>query len=217
MSIARYKWAGNFTDKDLDDQIPTGFTGVIQQVGPEVFADIEVLPDLTGAKDDLDAYMATLGWTFVVEDPTTPTSSVNQSVSVYDATGGQEFSGSIVVLFDTVQKNTAPSIFSFNAATGEITVLETGTYLIIFDVTLTSTTNTQTTSQSFLERNAVLVPGTESCGYHRNSSNGDDTASMSTSIDLVANDVLRVTAQKMVGSTLATVANGSRLTLERTK
>ena len=217
MSIARYKWAGNFTDKDLDDQIPAGFTAAIQQVGPEVFVDIEVLPNLVGSKDDLDVYMATLGWAFVVEDPTTPTSSVNQSVSVYDATGGQEFSGSIAVLFDAVQKNTAPSIFSFNATTGEITVLETGTYLIAFDITLTGTTNTQTTSQCYLERNAVLVSGTEACGYHRNSTNGDDTTSTLTSVDLVANDVLRVIAQQMVGSALATVANGSRLTLERTK
>ncbi len=30
MSIARYKWAGNFTDKDLDGQIPAGFTAAIQ-------------------------------------------------------------------------------------------------------------------------------------------------------------------------------------------
>ena len=72
MSIARYKWAGNFTNKDLDGQIPAGFTAAIQQIGPEVVVDIEVLPQLTGSKDDLDTFMSMMGWTFVSEDPTDP-------------------------------------------------------------------------------------------------------------------------------------------------
>lgn len=216
MSIARYKWNGNFTDKDLNNQIPTGFTGVTQQAGPQVFVDIEVLPDLAGAKADLDAYMATLGWSFVAEDPTTPTSSINQSVSVYDASGGQEFSGRVAIVFDTIQKNTAASIFEFNATTGELKVLETGTYLINFGVTLTTPTDTRTTSQSWLERNGVAVPGTESCGYHESATNGAATSSMSTTMDLTKDDVLRVLAKRMAGSTLATVAGGSRLNLERT-
>lgn len=215
MSIARYKWNGNFTNKDLDGQIPDGFTGVIQQAGPEVFVDLQVLPDLAGAKDDLDAYMATLGWTFVAEDPTTPTSSINQSVSVYDASGGQEFSGRVAILFDTVQKNTAASIFEFNATTGEIKVLETGTYLISFGITLTTPTDTRTTSQSSLDRNGVLVPGTEACGYHHSATNGASTSSMSTTMDLAKDDVLRVVCSRMAGSTLATVAGASRLSLER--
>jgi len=72
MSIARYKWLGNFTARQLDDQIPDGFTASIQKIGPEVLADIEVLPQLTGSQDDLDAFMATMGWTFVAEDPVSP-------------------------------------------------------------------------------------------------------------------------------------------------
>lgn len=72
MSIARYKWVGNFTDKDLDNQIPSGFTATIQKIGPETVVDIEVLPQLTGSQEDLDAFMAMMGWSFVAEDPASP-------------------------------------------------------------------------------------------------------------------------------------------------
>lgn len=215
MSIARYKWNGNFTNKDLDGQIPDGFTGVIQKVGPEVFVDIQVLPDLAGAKEDLDAYMATLGWSFLAEDPTTPTDSVNQAISVYDNTGGQKFTGSVTVVLDAVQKNTASGLYTHDAATGEVTVLQAGTYKVSGGASLMADTATRTTSCAFLERNAVVVPGTNAYGYHRNQTNGESTDSFETVMDLAANDVLRLRVEQLTGSTLGTIAQGSRLIIQR--
>ena len=69
--IIRYKWSGNFTVAEIQGQIPSGFTPTIVNTG-EMFVDIQILPNPTAAAHlDLDEYMATLGWTFVADDPTT--------------------------------------------------------------------------------------------------------------------------------------------------
>ena len=73
MSIRRYKWDGNFTAGELQKQIPSTVTPTILGTNP-TYSDIELLPDPVSADTaaDLDAYMATLGWSFVGENPTTP-------------------------------------------------------------------------------------------------------------------------------------------------
>lgn len=92
MSIARYRWRGNFTNRDLESQIPQGFTAAIQRAGPTVFVDIEVLPQLTGSKADLDEFMETLGWAFVDQNPTfgPPT---NLPTTVQAGTNGDTLAG----------------------------------------------------------------------------------------------------------------------------
>lgn len=71
MSVRRYKWSGNFTVAELQGQIPPAFTPSIKETNP-VYTDIEVLPNPVSAdaNEDLDAFMATLGWTFDSLDPT---------------------------------------------------------------------------------------------------------------------------------------------------
>jgi len=71
--IRRYLWHGNFTVADLTSQLPAGVTPTLLGTN-KVYTDIELLPDpvSTPAQEDLDEYLATLGWSLEAVDPTTP-------------------------------------------------------------------------------------------------------------------------------------------------
>jgi hypothetical protein len=68
--IRRYRWQGNFTVQTLDKQLPPGVSPSIIATSPTL-TDIEVLPDPVSATaaQDLDEYMASLGWDLVEVDP----------------------------------------------------------------------------------------------------------------------------------------------------
>lgn len=71
MTAIRYKWNGNFTVQDITNNLPSGFTPTILNTG-EMFVDIQILPNPTAAAhEDINEYMATLGWSFVADDPIT--------------------------------------------------------------------------------------------------------------------------------------------------
>ena len=143
------------------------------------------------------------------------TSPRNDAISVYDQIGGQNFTGTITVAFDTIQKNTNTAKFTTPVA-GIIQVDAAGTFKISFDISGDVTGSSRTTMKTWLEVNAVEVPGTSAYSYHRNATNGEDTASMTTVIDVVAGDQLRVRAQRFAGTgTTLTVLGGSRLTIEQ--
>jgi hypothetical protein len=69
--IIRYKWQGNFTVSEIENQISQSLNATIVNTG-EMFVDIQLLPNPVSADDhaDLDAFMATLGWVFDEDDPT---------------------------------------------------------------------------------------------------------------------------------------------------
>lgn len=71
--IRRYRWNGNFTAAQLDGQVPPGVAVTLKGTN-NVETDLELLPNpiSAAAAADLDYYMATLGWAFLVADPTTP-------------------------------------------------------------------------------------------------------------------------------------------------
>ena len=217
MTILRYRSQGNFTTDELDCQIPPGFAATIHNIGPEVFVDIEVLPNPTAtAQADLTEFLESLGWVFVATDPTTPTDPIGLGISVYDGTGGQAFTGTVQIVFDTVQKNMSTGLYTFDGVAGTIEVLEAGTYEITFDISLNLSGNQRTNSRSFLTRNAIEVAGTDAFGYHRNTAVGLDTSSMTTIMDLVANDLMAVGAQRLGASgTMLSVSEGSRFTIKR--
>lgn len=72
-AVFRYKWSGNFSMTEIERQIPPGQTATETAIGPQTFVDITidngVDPVDPNTKDDLDRYMAGLGWEFVAEDP----------------------------------------------------------------------------------------------------------------------------------------------------
>lgn len=70
MTIYRYKFAGGITKKEIDQQIPQTYAATILQTTP-VSVDVQVLPDPVPAatKEDLDGYMANIGWMFCETDP----------------------------------------------------------------------------------------------------------------------------------------------------
>lgn len=143
------------------------------------------------------------------------------AIGVYDNIGGQSFTGTVTIIYDTLRLNMDGAVFSFNPVTGEITVLQAGTYLVNFDVSTDTNSNTRVTSRSWLERDSgggfVMEPGTYSFGYHRNTANGEDTDVLSDiPLVLAANEVLRVRTERFgTGGTLLTVLQGSRFNVKK--
>jgi hypothetical protein len=71
MTVIRYQWEGNATVQEIESNIPSGLAATIVNTG-EMFIDIDITPNPdAAAHQDLDEYMATLGWTFIADDPTT--------------------------------------------------------------------------------------------------------------------------------------------------
>lgn len=74
--IRRYKWEGGATAQEITNgQLPPGVVAVDQGTNP-VLRDIELIaggdpqnPIPTAAVQDLDEFMASIGWTFIQEDP----------------------------------------------------------------------------------------------------------------------------------------------------
>lgn len=72
-AIYRYKWDGNFSMSEIERQIPLGQTATEEAIGPQTFVDIKIdngaNPVPATTQEDLDDYMAALGWQFVAVDP----------------------------------------------------------------------------------------------------------------------------------------------------
>lgn len=136
------------------------------------------------------------------------------SISVFDAAGGQSFTGPTTISFDTLQKNTDSSLFAFSAS--QLTTNFIGTILVSYQVSISVAGNSRTSSRCWFERDGTEIVGTSSYGYHRNSSNGEDTAAASFTVDVSPGETFRVRTTRQGGTgTLTTVANGSHLTIIR--
>ncbi len=119
----------------------------------------------------------------------------------------------VVVLFG-INRRTDPT-YTHNVVNGgsEITINVAGWYAITFDLTVDDASNARTSSRALLELNGNLVDGSIAYGYHRNTSNGETTASVTLKEVLAVNDVVRVVARGEDGD-VQTVADGCRLNIE---
>lgn len=169
----------------------------------------------TGEKTILDGNITAPAGGLIAASDTSPTLvPLLHSVSIFDASGGQSFTGPTTVNFDTLRKNTEPSLFGFSA--GQITTAFVGTILVTYQISITVTGNSRTTSRCWFERDSIEIAGTSSYGYHRNSSNGEDTCSASFVVDVNPGETFRLRATRQGGTgTLATLANASHLTIIR--
>ena len=120
------------------------------------------------------------------------------------------------VIFNNT-RNESNGEWSLNNTTGELTYLKTGLYLIQAEISIGMANTSRTKSRIWLEKNSVEISGTRGSLYHRTSSQGTNTATI-TFLDNNAsiNDVIRVRGQRISGNgNLRFMANGCRLTIQK--
>lgn len=124
--------------------------------------------------------------------------------------------GNLIVLpFNSTLFNTEPNNFSINGS-GEITVARAGLYQAVVDVSIDANSSSRTSSESWIEVNGVEIDGSRAFGYHRNTSSGEMTKSITRPLTLAVNDVVRVRSYRSTGSTtLNYMAHGCRIKLSR--
>jgi hypothetical protein len=131
----------------------------------------------------------------------------------------QTFSGSAVCLFDAVLQNTSPGDFSVVVVGGgtEVVCNFDGLVEVTYDISLTRATGSRSNSESLLQRNGADVPFSRRYGYHRQTTNGDDSMTCSAlPLAVVNGDVLRVESTVLTGGgSLRFMDNGCTFKLER--
>jgi len=93
----------------------------------------------------------------------------------------------------------------------EITINKASRYELTYDVSFQNGTNNRTSSRTEFQLNGVFIPGTYGRGYHRNNSNGPDTASATLILNLSIGDVIRVRASGTLS--LVSLADSCRLNI----
>jgi len=157
-----------------------------------------------------------VAWIEVAQPPAVPKSAV---FGVYDAAGGQIFTGAkVTVNLDTVSANSAFNIFSL--AADVVTVAQAGLYQVAFSVsTGIFSGNNRSVSRVVLERHSgagfVEVPGTYAYMYNRTKAAAENTGAAALPLQIAAGDQFRICACRVSGSSvIRTLAKGSRLTFE---
>jgi hypothetical protein len=133
----------------------------------------------------------------------------------------QSFSGTVTVNYN---RNivTNPTLFTVATVGGgtEVTCNFTGVIEVTYNNSIDVTINSRESSRSFIEINTgsgfTLVDDSDSYGYHRQISNGENTSVCSAlPISVSSGDIIRVRADDITGGTLELLANGCRLKIER--
>jgi hypothetical protein len=198
-------WGGGTYDPamELDQQwlrIPTGTTGE----RPTTPVNGMVRYNETTGK--LEGYESG-AWENLVEDVTITPKEV---FSAHNGTTTQALTGTFVT---AIIGTNIRSDASFSNTLGEVTVNKTANYMINYDIGADST-GARSSMEAVLQVNGVNVPGTFAYSYHRNTTNGEDTATMSgVPVSLTAGDVVRVRIREISGG-IQTLQNASRLTIE---
>ena len=135
------------------------------------------------------------------------------AISSYDSTCGQMFK-------TTAKTNNLDATHVndpiYSLVGGEITVNQTGRFSKSYDCTLVANaSNSRSQADAWLERGAILVPGTSRTMYLRRASFGA-SCSASIILDITSGEVFRVRAVRTLGSaTCLAVSGGTALTIKR--
>lgn len=132
--------------------------------------------------------------------------------SAYDSLGTQSFTGTVTVNIDQEQ---FASSATYSLVNDEVTITVSGRFLIAYECTLESTGNNRTQADTWLERNGGQLVGTFATAYVRQTNYGATTA-CTVIVDVTANDVIRLRAQRVAGNnSVITIDEGSRITIAR--
>ncbi len=138
---------------------------------------------------------------------------------VYDSVGGQAFIDTpITVAVDTVRKSENLGA-GYALSSGEVTIDETDTFVVIFRVSADISTGTgRTASRAYLERFSggswSEVVGFVGHMYNRTAGYGDNSCTVQGILDVMAGERFRIRAVRTIGSsTLETLPDSSGLTM----
>lgn len=146
--------------------------------------------------------------------PTDP----SDKLDVYDTVGGQVLNASYqTVVFDQTRTITN-TVFGYAPLSGEVTFLSDGEFLVVTRVsteTTTGTTRSQTAMKVQVNTGGGYadVPGTMGYMYNREVTEGKATGVASFVYTATAGDTLRVQAVRISGNNVATIADGSSLSI----
>jgi hypothetical protein len=126
-------------------------------------------------------------------------------------------SGFTPITLDTEVKK--DSSFTHVANSSEITINNTGEYLISFNFTGDVDGNSRTGSATRLVLDTgsgfTEVSGARGYAYHRNTTTGENTCGVSTILSLNSGDKIRIESLRISGSNITNaLANGTRLTIQ---
>lgn len=114
-----------------------------------------------------------------------------------------------------------PSVYTHVLGSPDVTIVESGRYHVSVDASIDNTLGASRTSSAaalFVDSGAgfMLVPGSLTFGYHRNSANGEDTLPLDKIFTLDAGDILRFAAVRIAGiGPLAYIGGGCRLSITK--
>jgi hypothetical protein len=117
-----------------------------------------------------------------------------------------------------VSKNTG-ALFTFSPTSAVVEINQDGYYFISYNISIDITSGNSRTSgrtRLYLDTGSgySIVPGLTSYSYHRNSSEGEDTASKSSILQLSDGDKINVRIARESGSaTLVTITGASNFTI----
>ena len=160
----------------------------------------------------------------VFEGNTAPGVETSQIFSAYDAAGGLVISAGLTdIPWDTeIRKD---SIYTHTASSTDITFGVSGDFLVTVDISIDLTVLSGSAGRcSSLMRfmlntggGFIELRGTRAYGYHRNTASGEDTLTVTRLLSGINNgDIFKVQAARLAGpSTLATIALGSRINIEK--
>ncbi len=140
---------------------------------------------------------------------------LNDAISAYDSTGGSSAAnpGPVTVNLDAEHFTSSAN---YSLASDEITVTAAGRYLIAWAVSYdVPSSSSRSQLQTWLEVDTVEVAGTRASMYMRMTNYGG-TGHAQIYYDLSASDVVRIRAQRTVGSASCDgIPDGSRLLIRR--
>ncbi len=114
----------------------------------------------------------------------------------------------VTALFNTNIRNDSPYVYS----SGIVTINKTGWFKITSELTATTTSNRSGTEQR-LALNGTPIDGTLAAGYHRQSSTGQQTSTVTWLVNITSGQNIRAQIREYIG-TCVTVANACRLMIE---
>lgn len=124
----------------------------------------------------------------------------------------QTFTAATTINFGTSVRNDSDFTHAIVVGGSEITINTPGWYRITYEVTCDNGGNGRRTGIHELELNAAFVSGSRSNSYHRNATDGRNTASATVVLNLALNDVIRV--RSSANASIVTQADSCRLNIE---
>lgn len=187
----------------LDDQVGIFHSDNDPTIGGEV-APMGSLLLLTSGQAFLKTGIADIAWSSLPFASVTPRVNARHNGAITQTVSSTQVS----VLFGSNIRS--DSSLTYNSIDGEFVVNEAGTYQIICDGAATGASNTRTIGQWVIQIDGVDVPGSVGFSYHRNTSLGDNSCTIRSSVVLSVGQLIRIRVNSQ-GNNITTIAEGCRL------